>query len=127
MPFDSSHSNQVGNLSEFSDSSLRKDIFIVGAAKIKTKRKGNRLERRARDILRQSGYLVAKTGGSLGLFDLIAENRNGIRHVQVKANRLPRPVEREDMVAIRPQLPANSTIEVWVFYNGQREPRIELL
>jgi len=44
-----------------------------------------------------------------------------------KANRLPGPVEREDMIAMKARLPANSTIETWVFYDNQIEPRIEYL
>jgi Holliday junction resolvase-like predicted endonuclease len=96
---------------------------------LNAKRKGSRQERRARKILEAAGYLVTKAGGSLGLFDLIAENRQGVRHVQVKSNRLPSPVEREDMQAAKANLPTNSTIEIWIFYDGKenREPRIEYL
>jgi Holliday junction resolvase len=94
---------------------------------VKTKIKGSRLERRAKKILQRAGYFVTKAAGSLGLFDLIAENRNGIRHVQVKSNRIPDPVERETIVNMKAQLPANSTVEFWVFYDGQAEPRIEFL
>ena len=92
-----------------------------------TKKKGSKNERKAKTILEQAGYVCTKSGASLGLFDIIAENPLGIRHVQVKSNRIPDPVEREDMVNMRKQLPANSTIEFWVFYDGQQEPRIEYL
>jgi Holliday junction resolvase len=91
------------------------------------KRKGGRQERKARKVLESAGYLVTKAGGSLGLFDLVAENRQGVRHIQVKSNRLPSPVEREDMLSVKNQLPENSTIEIWVYYDGQTEPRIEYL
>lgn len=91
------------------------------------KQKGSRQERKAKQILQQAGYLVTKAAGSLGLFDLIAENQNGIRHVQVKSNRIPDPCERKTMINMKAQLPANSTIEYWVFYDGQSEPRIEFL
>jgi Holliday junction resolvase-like predicted endonuclease len=91
------------------------------------KQKGNRQERKARKILEATGYLVTKAGGSLGLFDLIAENRQRVRHIQVKSNRLPDPAERKKMLSVKGQLPQNSTIEIWVYYDGQREPRIEYL
>lgn len=92
-----------------------------------TKAKGNRAERKAKAILERAGYVCTKSGASLGVFDIIAENPLGIRHVQVKSNRIPDPVEREDMMAIRQRLPSNSTVEYWVFYDGNGEPRIEYL
>ena len=91
------------------------------------KQKGNRNERKAKKILECAGYACTKSGGSLGAFDIIAENPLGVRHIQVKSNCVPSPVEREDMVAMKANLPANSTIEYWVFYDGQAEPRIEFL
>jgi Holliday junction resolvase len=91
------------------------------------KRKGSRQERKARKVLEAAGYLVTKAGGSLGLFDLVAENRRGVRHIQVKSNRLPCPAERKNMLSVKNRLPENSTIEIWVFYDGQCEPRIEYL
>lgn len=92
-----------------------------------TKQKGNRNERKAKKILELAGYCCTKSGGSLGAFDIIAECPLGIRHVQVKSNRIPDPMEREDIVNMRKQLPDNSTIEFWVFYDGKQEPRIEYL
>jgi Holliday junction resolvase len=92
-----------------------------------TKHKGNRNERKARDILERAGYSVTKSGGSLGVFDLIAENPLGVRHIQVKSNRVPDPVEREDIIGMKQQLPKNGTVEYWVFYDGDTTPRIEFL
>lgn len=92
-----------------------------------TKAKGSRNERKTKEILERAGYSVTKSGASLGVFDLIAENPLGIRHVQVKSNRTPDPVEREDMMQMRQRLPANSTVEYWVFYDGDSKPRIEFL
>jgi len=91
------------------------------------KAKGGRNERKAKKILERAGYVCTKSGGSLGAFDVIAENPLGIRHIQVKSNRIPDPVERESMAAMKAQLPVNSTVEYWVFYDGQGEPRIEFL
>jgi Holliday junction resolvase len=94
---------------------------------VKAKKKGSRRERQARDILKAAGYAVTKAGGSFGAFDLIALGPQGVRCVQVKSNRLPSPIERETMVSMRSQLPTNSTIEAWIFYDGNGKPRIELL
>ena len=91
------------------------------------KQKGSRNERKAKAILERAGYACTKSGGSLGAFDIIAENPLGVRHVQVKSNRIPDPIERETMAGMKAQLPSNSTIEFWVFYDGQAEPRIEFL
>lgn len=92
-----------------------------------TKAKGSRNERKAKQILERAGYVCTKSGASLGVFDIIAENPLGVRHVQVKSNRIPDPIERKDMANMRRQLPANSTVEFWVFYDGNTKPRIEYL
>jgi Holliday junction resolvase-like predicted endonuclease len=94
---------------------------------MKAKAKGNRNERKAKAILEQAGYVCTKSGASLGVFDVIAENPLGIRHIQVKSNRIPEPVEREAMVNMRKQLPVNSTVEFWVFYDGNTTKRVEYL
>ena len=91
------------------------------------KAKGSRNERKAKVILERAGYACTKSGGSLGAFDVIAENPLGVRHVQVKSNRIPDPVERETMADMKRQLPPNSTVEFWVFYDNQPQPRIEFL
>ena len=94
---------------------------------MKTKAKGSRNERKAKALLETVGYVCTKSGASLGVFDIIAENPLGIRHIQVKSNRIPDPVEREELIDMRKQLPGNSTVEFWVFYDGNTKPRIEYL
>lgn len=89
------------------------------------KAKGSRRERQARKILETAGYHVVKAGGSLGVFDLAALGPQGARLVQVKSNEKPRPAERERL-KLFPRLPYTSK-EVWVFYDRQREPVIEVL
>lgn len=76
-------------------------------------------ERRARKNLEAAGYVVVKSGGSLGCFDLIAINVLGIRGIQVKRDQhgthtYPAAVERmrEEMAAL--PLPSNMTGELWV-------------
>jgi len=55
---------------------------------MKTKCKGSRVERELFFILQNSGYNVIKSGGSFGLFDLVAFNKGHILLIQVKANKI---------------------------------------
>ncbi len=80
-----------------------------------------------RDALERVGYLVTKAGGSLGAFDIIALNRQGVRCIQVKSNRRPGPLEMERLREATKQVPSNATVEVWVIKDGQKEPMIEIL
>ncbi len=89
------------------------------------KAKGARRERQARIILERAGYLVTRAAGSLGVFDIVALGPHGVRLVQVKSNEKPRPAERERL-ELFPRLPY-CTKELWVFYDRQREPEIEVL
>lgn len=92
--------------------------------RINTKAKGNRAERKAKASLEDTGHLVTKSSASLGAFDLIAENPLGVRHIQVKCNENPGSEEKENMLALRNQLPKNSTIEYWVYYDGNKKPKV---
>ena len=91
-----------------------------------TSAKGARAERRARRILEPKGYAVVRAGGSLGVFDLVAISRDGLRLVQVKCNRRPGQAERERLGAFN-NLPPNTLRELWLFRNRQRNPQIEVL
>ena len=80
---------------------------------------GSRAERRAKRQLEAVGYAVTKSGGSLGVFDLLAFCEGGIRGIQVKRDQdgrhtYPAAVERmrEEMAAL--PLPPNMTGELWV-------------
>ena len=89
------------------------------------KAKGARRERQARKILETAGYYVVKAGGSLGIFDLVALGPQGARLIQCKSNEKPRPAERERL-ELFPRLPYCSK-ELWVFYDRQKEPVVEVL
>jgi Holliday junction resolvase len=90
------------------------------------KAKGSRRERDAMEILQAAGYLCTKSGGSLGLFDVIAFGPSDIRCIQVKAGtRYLSGVEREQIRLLT--LPANVSREVWRFPDRCREPLIERL
>ena len=66
---------------------------------IKTKAKGSRRERQAKKELEDMGYLVTKSGGSLGDFDLIAispgeRGSKCLRLIQIKSNIITKFLER---------------------------------
>lgn len=87
--------------------------------------KGRRLEYRARDILERAGYLVVRSAGSHGPFDLVAISSLGVRLVQVKANHVGE-AEMESLRDLR-GCPPNSSREVWLFKDRQVEPIIKIL
>ena len=87
-----------------------------------TSAKGARAECRARWILEAKGYAVVRVGGSLGVFDLVAISRDGLRLVQVKCNRGPDHAERERLAAFN-DLPPNAIRE----RDRQCNPQIEVL
>lgn len=91
----------------------------------RNKRKGSRNEIKTRNRLRLYGFHVVKAGGSLGVFDLIAFNAVEIKFIQVKSNRPAGPAERESMIAMRHELPPNSSIELWVWQDRARNPIIK--
>lgn len=87
------------------------------------KAKGARRERKARRILEAAGYYVVKSGGSLGMFDLVALGPKDVRLIQVKSNRRPGPVEQEALEQF--PCPSYARKEIWVFYDYGRTPAIE--
>src|SRR6185503_2910469 len=78
-----------------------------------SKAKGLRNEHKAMKILRAAGYHVTRAASSLGMFDVVAINAQGVRLIQVKSNRDVSPIERE-AIQIFDGLPANATKEVWI-------------
>jgi Archaeal holliday junction resolvase (hjc) len=91
-----------------------------------SKAKGTRNEHKAMRILEAAGYHVTRAAGSLGMFDVVAINSQGMRLIQVKTNRDASPVERET-IALFNGLPANATKEVWIFRDYAREPLIKTI
>ena len=78
------------------------------------KAKGARAERRAMKTLEQDGYLVTRSGASLGLFDLVAVGPADVLLVQVKAGsaRLSKS-ERARIASLA--VPAACRREIWRF------------
>ncbi|MGH9755239.1 MAG: hypothetical protein ACREA2_20875 [Blastocatellia bacterium] len=59
------------------------------------KAKGSRNERRTIALLQAEGYSCTKSGGSLGVFDVIGIGADDIVLCQVKSNRWPSSAEME--------------------------------
>jgi Holliday junction resolvase len=91
-----------------------------------SKRKGSRNEHKAMPILQAAGYDVTHAAGSLGMFDIVAINAQGVRLIQVKTNRDASPLERET-IQLFDGLPANATKEVWIFLDYVRAPLIKMI
>ena len=90
---------------------------------MKAKRKGSQREHKSIRLLESTGYHCTRAAGSLGIFDIIAIGRQGIRLIQVKSNRPPAPLEREVLQQFD-NLPTNATKEVWIWHDYAREPII---
>lgn len=77
------------------------------------KAKGSRNERRSIALLESAGYACTKSGGSLGVFDIIGISKTDVLLVQVKSNREPPPHEREQMRDFMAPKNARKLIHVW--------------
>jgi Holliday junction resolvase len=74
--------------------------------------RGRKLEYAARDELIKQGYIVIRSGGSRGPFDLCAISPTDVVLVQVKASRSRRKAAVDQLEKI--QVPENVRKEVWV-------------
>jgi Holliday junction resolvase len=89
------------------------------------KAKGTRNERRCMRILEKAGYSCTRAAASLGLFDVIAIGKAGVRLVQCKTNRTAPPHEREAIQMF--EVPPGVTKELWIFRDYVRTPEILFL
>lgn len=87
------------------------------------KAKGSRNERRTIKLLESQGYYCTKSGGSLGMWDIIAFNRNHIRLIQSKTNRPPPKCEMDTMSSFS-IYPPGTTKELWIWKDHQRSPEV---
>jgi hypothetical protein len=78
------------------------------------------------EALETIGYHTTRAAGSLGMFDVIAIDRQGIKLIQVKTNRNASPVEREQ-IALFDRLPTNATKEIWIYKDYERKPEIIII
>jgi len=93
---------------------------------MKAKRKGNRNEHKAIAILEAAGYSCTRAAGSLGMFDIVAISRQGLRLVQVKSNRDAAPAERE-AIELFDGIPPGASKEIWIFRDYARAPIIKAI
>ena len=91
------------------------------------KAKGTRVELKARNLLEALGYTVTRSAGSLGAFDLVALHPTHTRCIQVKANRAPDRLEREQLQLLAQTIPPATSVEVWVWKDRERHPHVEVL
>ena len=82
-----------------------------------TKAKGTRREAQTIKTLEAQGYACTRAAASLGVWDIIAIRRDGIKLIQVKSNRWPGSVEMEGMIAF--ECPASCSKEVWRYDDGK--------
>ena len=80
-------------------------------------RRGARLEYLARDVLRQQGYVVVRSAGSHGPFDLVAVNGRAVLLVQVKQKGQSIRLALEQLAGVR--VPRCARKQVWVYHRGQ--------
>jgi len=86
------------------------------------KAKGSRNERKTIEILNAQGYACTKSGGSLGIFDVIAIGPDDLVLCQVKSNRWP---ARQELEAIREfKAPASCRKVVHRWNDRQAEPDV---
>lgn len=74
--------------------------------------KGARFENEARKILEEAGWLVMRSAGSKGSFDLAAFGGRGTRLIQVKSKNATAE-ERRALELVAVTLPRSITVELW--------------
>ena len=100
--------------------------------RINTRQKGRRNEFRCAKMLEDVGYEVqlapnptrwSTQNDLFGLWDVVCVREKEIRWIQVKTNRKPTQSELEPYRAWR----CYGSKEIWIFYDGEKEPSIMIL
>lgn len=89
------------------------------------KAKGKRSERKSVAFLEEQGFRCTRSGGSLGVWDVIGINAERVILVQVKSNRWPGTKERIEMNRFKAPPFCEKHIHVW--RDGAGEPEREIL
>ena len=71
--------------------------------------------------LNAADHTCTRATGSLGLFDIVVLNHQGVRLIQVKTNRDVSPGEWEAIELFNAMLPGRSK-EIWIFRDYARTP-----
>ncbi|WP_134643008.1 hypothetical protein [Ammonifex thiophilus] len=91
-------------------------------------RRGYLAELRAKEELERQGYLVLRTAGSKGPFDLVAVRKDGVRLIQVKRCKDGNGIRPGDLRALgEVPVPPGVTKEFWVWRDGEGFVRREVL
>jgi hypothetical protein len=98
---------------------------LPGQRRVNAKAKGSRNERRSRALLERAGYRVTRSGGSLGVWDLIGIGPADVVLVQVKTTRPPSPTERVALTAFPVPQGTRKLVHRW--RDRQRHPDVQEL
>ena len=91
---------------------------------INTKEKESRRLRSVKKHLETIGFYVVLSRASLGLFDLVAMNPNGILLIQVKCGSWPDEAE-EETIRLFDKCPKPYIKQVWRFDDRKVNPQVK--
>jgi hypothetical protein len=74
--------------------------------------KGRRFENEARKLLEEAGWMVMRSAGSKGMFDLAAFGGLGVRLIQIKGQPATE-AQRVGLALVAASLPASIHVELW--------------
>ena len=80
---------------------------------MKAKRKGTRNEHRTMALLEAAGYSCTRSGGSLGVFDVVGIGTTDIVLVQVKTRDWPGSIEMEQLKSLPCPLNCRRLVHRW--------------
>lgn len=98
---------------------MRKKNFRGGEV-MSNYRRGYVAELRALEELRNDGYVVVRTAGSRGPFDLVALREDSVRLVQIKRTKRKKIAPPVDLRAFEElPVPPGITKELWIWQDGR--------
>lgn len=82
---------------------------------------GRQAEYRARDRMKEDGFVVFRMSGSHGVVDLIGVSDKFCKFVQVKATTEPNPSYTTELAQLREfKVPPGDIVELWVWIIPRR-------
>ena len=86
---------------------------------------GTRTEKRSTAVLERDGYVVTRSAGSRGVWDLIGIRRSDVVLVQVKTRRWPKSVEMRRLREF--ECPKGVRRLIYRWRAGQAEPDVKVV